>query len=203
MSPSSTPRSPSVPRAATTALRSPTAARAARTTTPPRRASSPHLRRSGCAVARSPPTNRPAARSSSTSAGAPRAGTQLRSPLGGSLRCEPARAPPNAVPSQRYRHPSGRCPTLTQSTQNVSTEPGGAVQGDPRRAPVSAQRAGDPGTVRTSGASAGRAGRARATRRSVDRAAARCGAIGSGGASESGQGEPAAVQHRRWQERQL
>ena len=34
---------------------------------------------------------------------------------------------PNAVPSQRYGHPSGRCPTLTRSTQNVSTERG-AVQ---------------------------------------------------------------------------
>ena len=39
---------------------------------------------------------------------------------------------PNAVPSRRYRHPSGRCPTLTRSTQNVSTERG-AVQTRIRR----------------------------------------------------------------------
>ena len=39
---------------------------------------------------------------------------------------------PNAVPTQRYRHPSGRCPTLTRSTHNVFTERG-AVHGDLRR----------------------------------------------------------------------
>jgi hypothetical protein len=30
------------------------------------------------------------------------------------------RAPPNAVPSQRYRRPSGRCPTLTLKSAYTS-----------------------------------------------------------------------------------
>ncbi|MGP0038114.1 MAG: recombinase family protein, partial [Solirubrobacteraceae bacterium] len=39
----------------------------------------------------------------------------------------PRALPRTLVPTQRYRLPSGRCPTLTRSTQNVSTERG-AVQ---------------------------------------------------------------------------
>ena len=63
----STPLSPSAPRAVPTGSHSPTAARAARTTTPPRKASSPRWKRSGSGIGRSPPTSRLAARSSSTS----------------------------------------------------------------------------------------------------------------------------------------
>src|SRR5450755_1225268 len=58
-----------------------------------------------------------------------------RSPLGPRCAANPRALPPNAVPSQRYRDPSGRCPTLTRSTQNVSTERGGGPH-RPARAPA-------------------------------------------------------------------
>ena len=75
---------------------------------------------------RSLPDRGPSGRRGSN--GAPRAGTQLHSPLGARSAANP-RAPQAAVPGPALPSPSEHCPTLTRSTQSVSTERG-AVRGD-------------------------------------------------------------------------